>query len=157
MASQAVRLESKTNLLFSFEKMAIRDAVADGSGARQFVLGLSSWLYGAGSESTRFEDWCQQLSRLPRRQTRVRTWPIATVFGFIARPRTHIFLKPNVTRHAAQAYGFDLAYSSTPNWDTYRSMLEFAKQIRTDVLDLQPRDMIDIQSYIWVLGSDEYP
>jgi hypothetical protein len=25
-----------------------------------------------------------------------------------------------------------------------------------EVTDLRPRDMIDIQSFIWVLGSDEY-
>lgn len=157
VAMDAVRIESRTNLLFSFEKMAIRDATRDFSGARRFVLGLSTWLHGSGNESARFEDWCEELARLPRRQTRVLTWPVATVFGYIARPRTHIFLKPNVTRHAAQAYGFDLAYSSTPNWATYRSMLEFARQIRYDVRDLEPRDMIDIQSFIWVLGSDEYP
>src|SRR5437868_4476021 len=29
IAARAVRLESKTNLLFSFEKMALRDAVKD--------------------------------------------------------------------------------------------------------------------------------
>jgi hypothetical protein len=26
-----------------------------------------------------------------------------------------------------------------------------------DLRDLQPRDMIDIQSFLWVQGSDEYP
>jgi len=26
-----------------------------------------------------------------------------------------------------------------------------------DTADLGPRDMIDLQSFIWVLGSDEYP
>jgi len=42
---------------------------------------------------------------LPRRQTRVLTWPIVTVFGFIAEPTAHIFLKPNVTKRAAEALG----------------------------------------------------
>ena len=28
--------------------------------------------------------------------------------------------------------------------------------VRNEVADLRPRDMIDIQSFIWVLGSDEY-
>jgi hypothetical protein len=50
---------------------------------------------------------------LPRRQTRVLTCPLVTVFGFTAR-------------------------------------------VRRDLRDLRPRDMIDIQSFMWVQGSDEY-
>ncbi len=79
-----------------------------------------------------------------------------TIFAFIAQPQTHIFLKPNVTRRAAREYGFDFRYKSRPSWDTYASLLEFAGVIRRDLRDLRPRDMIDIQSFIWVQGSDEY-
>jgi hypothetical protein len=53
-------------------------------------------------------------------------------------------------------YGFDFRYKPTPGRDTYASLLEFAETVRGDVEDLRPRDMIDIQSYLWVLGSDEY-
>jgi hypothetical protein len=79
-----------------------------------------------------------------------------SVFGFIAQPDRHIFLKPNVTKIAAQKYGFDFRYESKPNWETYASLLEFAETIRRDLRDLKPRDMIDLQSFIWVQGSDEY-
>jgi hypothetical protein len=93
---------------------------------------------------------------LPRRQTRVLTWPLVTVFGFIARPDRHIFLKPNVTRAAARAYAYPFAYVSRPNWETYADLLAFAERVRRDQRDLKPRDMIDLQSFIWVQGSDEY-
>ena len=79
-----------------------------------------------------------------------------TVFGFIAQPETHIFLKPMVTRAAAAEYGFDFDYRSKPNWTTYGSLLQFARTVETDLTDLGPRDMIDIQSFLWVQGSDEY-
>jgi hypothetical protein len=36
------------------------------------------------------------------------------------------------------------------------SLLAFADRVRDDVRDLKPRDMIDIPSFIWVQGSDEY-
>ena len=94
--------------------------------------------------------------RLPRRQTRVATWPVVTVFGSIARPRVHLFVKPLTTKRAAEAYAFDLRYESTPSWATYASVLEMAHTMREDLADLRPRDLIDIQSFIWVLGSDEY-
>ena len=82
--------------------------------------------------------------------------PLVTVFGFIAQPDLHIFLKPRVTRNAAHAYGFELDYAVRPSWETYASLLEFAAVIRRDLRDLRPRDMIDIQSFLWVQGSDEY-
>lgn len=156
IAAHAVSTESRTNLLFSFEKMALRDAVKPPAGARAFAIGLYDFLYGTGSEARKFERWCEVVGSLPRRQTRVLTWPVVTVFGFIARPDAHVFLKPNVTRLAAKEYGVDFAYVSRPNWDTYASLLAFADTVARDLRDLKPRDMIDIQSFIWVQGSDEY-
>ena len=156
VAARAVRIESRTNLLFSFEKMALRDAVKSAAGAAAFAEGLHAFLHGRASDERRFEEWCRVVEGLPRKQTRVLTWPVTTVFGFIAQPDRHIFLKPNVTRTAAKAYGFDFQYVSRPSWPTYRSLLEFAKQVCRDQRDLEPRDQIDAQGFIWVQGSDEY-
>lgn len=156
VAARAVRIESRTNLLFSFEKMAVRDAVKTVAGARAFAEGLYDLLHGAGDLERKFARWRDAVEGLPRKQTRVLTWPVVTVFGFIAQPATHIFLKPNVTREAAREYEFDFRYQSRPAWDTYASLLEFAATARRDLRDLRPRDMIDIQSFLWIQGSDEY-
>jgi hypothetical protein len=155
-AARAVRIESRTNLLFSFEKMALRDAVRTPEGARRFTEGLVDLLHGRGEPRARFERWIDAIAMLPRRQTRVLTWPLVTVFGFLAQPDVHCFLKPNVTREAARQYGFAFRYVSRPSWDTYSSLLEFAAQVRRETRDLRPRDLIDAQSFIWVQGSDEY-
>jgi hypothetical protein len=156
IAARAVCLESKTNLLFSFEKMALRDAVKSPAGARTFAEGLYDFLHGPGSVERRFTRWNEAVGSLPRRQTRVLTWPVVTVFGFFAQPDEHIYLKPKAMRAAAQQYGFDFHYTSRPSWETYASVLEFADAIRHDLRDLRPRDMIDLQSFMWVVGSDEY-
>lgn len=156
IARKAVGIESRTNLLFSFEKMALRDAVRTPDGARAFSEGLYELLHGRGSDEARFERWIDAVGRLPRRQTRVLTWPLVTVFGFIAQPDRHMFLKPNVTRRAANMYGFEFDYRSHPSWDIYACLLAFAEQVRKDQRALRPRDMIDLQSFIWVQGSDEY-
>jgi len=157
IAARAVVIESRTNLLFSFEKMALRDAVKTPAGARAFAQGLFDFLHGSGDLESGFETWCEVVASLPRRQTRVLTWPLVTVFGFIAQPATHFFLKPTVTRLAAERYGAPFDYRSRPNWDTYRSLLALARTVRRDLASLRPRDMIDIQSFLWVQGSDEYP
>jgi hypothetical protein len=155
-AAQAVRIESRTNLLFSFEKMALRDAVKSTEGARMFAEGLYNFLHGAGSPGKRFEQWCEVVAALPRKQTRVLTWPVVTVFGFLAQPEQHMFVKPNVTKLAALECGFDFRYASRPSWETYEHILEFAAKVRRDIRDLRPRDFIDIQSFLWVQGSSEY-
>ena len=115
-----------------------------------------TFVYGPAGAAAKFERWCKTVAELPRKQTRVLTWPLVTVFGFLTLPRTHIFLKPNVTRAAAREYGFDLRYQSAPSWDTYANFLRYAHVVRRDLSALQPRDMSDIQSFIWVQGSAEY-
>ncbi len=156
IGARAVKIESPTNLLFSFEKMALRDAVKTPEGAKIFVEGLDDFLHGAGKPEHKFEHWCAAVGQLPKKQSRVLTHPVVTVFGFLAQPEKHIFLKPNVTRTAAREYGFDLLYESKPSWETYASLLEFAELIKHDLADLKPQDMIDVQSSIWVQGSSEY-
>ena len=156
VAAHAVRIESRTNLLFSFEKMALRDAVRPPEGGRAFAEGLFDFLYGRGGDEFRFERWRDVVGSLPRRQTRVLTWPVLTVFGFIAQPDRHVFLKPNVTREAAKKYGVEFEYHSKPSWATYGSLLAFAQTVMRDQRDLAPKDLIDAQGFIWVQGSDEY-
>lgn len=158
IATRAVRVEQKSrhSMIFSFEKMALRDAVKSATGARAFAEGLYDFLHGKATLERRFQRWIGVVSELPRKQTRVLTWPLVTVFGFIAQPDIHMFLKPTVTRVAAREYEFDFRYSSRPSWEVYKSLLQFAAVVRADQRDLGPRDMIDLQSFLWVQGSAEY-
>lgn len=156
IARLATTIESRTNLLFSFEKLALRDALRSPQGARLFALGLFEMLHGEGSGETRFIAWCNTIAALPRRLSRVLTWPVVTVFPFIAQPNAHLYLKPTVTRIAADAYEQEFDYRPSPNWATYCSLLAFGRAVRRDLRDLHPRDQIDIQSFIWVQGSAEY-
>jgi hypothetical protein len=159
IADTALRIESRTNLLFSFERMALRDALKAPAGARLFAHELHAFLHGPGSPQRRFADWVQAVSELPQRRSPVLSWPVVTVFGFIARPDRHLFLKPRATRKAAHDYGFDFGYQSQPAWPVYQSLQTFAAILRRD-LDRKPgfkaRDMIDLQSFIWVQGAQEY-
>jgi hypothetical protein len=156
IASRAVKIESGRSFLFSFEKMALRDAVRDDAGARIFAEGLYDFLHGNRGLEQRFLDWVKAVDRLPRKQTRVLTWPLLTVFGFIAQPDKHIFLKPNTTKEAARKLGLPFDYASRPNWQTYQSYLTLAARVRKAIRRMRPRDMIDLQSFLWVQGSDEY-
>jgi hypothetical protein len=158
IAARAVRVEqqSRYSMLFSFEKMALRDAVKSARGAYTFAEALFAFLHGEGELRPRLEAWVDAVASLPRKQTRVLSWPLVTVFGFIAQPGRHMFMKPNTMRVAARAYGFELDYQSRPNWRTYSHVLELAAHVCSEQRDLRPRDMIDVQSFLWVQGSSEY-
>ena len=128
IAAAAIRIESRTNLLFSFEKMALRDAVRSPAGAKAFALALFDFLHGRSRWRCDLPTGWKPSPRLPRRKTRVLTWPLVTVFGFIAQPNTHFFLKPTVTREAARRYGVELPYASRPSWPLYKDLLAFVRQ-----------------------------
>jgi hypothetical protein len=156
IANRAVRVESRTNLIFSYEKMALRDAVKLDDGARLFSQGLYAFLHEPGDPVAKFEAWVAAVATLPRRLNRVLTWPVATVFGFLAQPKDHIFIKPTVMKMAARKYGWDFAYTPRPSGEAYGNALAWAARVKRDLKDLRPRDMIDVQSFLWVQGSEEY-
>src|SRR4029078_6480030 len=57
ISARAIRIESRTNLLFSFEKMALRDAIKSRDGARLFSQGLYDFLHGSPSVNQRVARW----------------------------------------------------------------------------------------------------
>ena len=156
IARRAVRIEGRTNLLFSFEKMALRDALKTRIGARAFAEGIVDLLYGGGDADARFERWIEAIARLPKKQTRVFTWPVVTVFPFIADPKRQLYLKPLVTKAAAERWGSPFVYRPGPSTETYRSLLAFGRDVRGALPGRRARDQIDVQGFIWVLGSTEY-
>lgn len=156
IANRALQIESKTNFLFSFEKMALRDALRNPDGSRCFAEGLFNLLYGNGSIKSKFIAWVVAVSELPRVKSRVLSWPIVTFFPFIAQPSKHIILKPTAMMLAANELDYELDYSSKPCWRTYESLLELAELTRVAIADLNPEDYHDLQTFLWVIGSSEY-
>jgi len=156
IATRALQVESRTNFLFSFEKMALRDALKTSDGARIFADGLYELLYQRGPKKERFVQWIVAVSQLPRIKARVLSWPNLTFFPFIAQPAKHMILKPTAMKIAAEELEYDFDYSSKPSYRTYESLMEFAELTRAGISDLKPKDYHDIQSFLWVIGSAEY-
>jgi hypothetical protein len=86
----------------------------------------------------------------------VLTWPTQTILPFLFDPVRHMFLKPAVTRQAAARCAFDLKYEAQPRWTTYSRLLKFCDILFQELSDLNPRDYIDLQSFIWSIGDDSY-
>jgi len=152
----AVYARPKLNLLALYEAMALREGVTDPAGARRFAPALYELVYGPPPFGPRFAAFVDTLVLLPQRQSAVAKWPVATLYPFLARPTEHLIVKPNLMKRAADALGADLAYSPRPNAVTYAAIMELARALRRGLADWRPRDMIDVQGFLWVTNSDEY-
>jgi len=144
----ALRVISKTNLIFPQESMALREGLKRGDEQKQqFARALFEQLYGDGTDQQRFEGFAQMLTELDACK-----WTIATYFPYMNDPAHHIFVKPTITVKAAEAFAFDIAYNAHPNWRTYDRIRQFVAFVSAELSKreiLVPQDLIDVQSFIW--------
>ena len=141
---RAFAVISRTNLVFPNEQMALREAIT-GEGCAPFCRALAYHLYGSSSSQDRFERFWKVLEAIGAAK-----WTIATYFRFLAEPETQMFLKPEATKAAAHACGFELNYRPDLNWGTYERVLTFSAFLKDAIADLRPRDMIDLQGFMWL-------
>src|SRR5262249_7985616 len=141
----------------SFEKAALHDGVQPAKPPRRLRSPKYEFLYAKGPDEVRFTRLIETLQNMRQPKTPTARWTIATTVPFLARPDRYIFLKPEVTKEAAERRGFALNYKAFPNWLTYPCLLELASILMTELRDLKPRDMIDIQSFIWVTAERRKP
>ena len=66
-----------------------------------------------------------------------------------------MYLKPEATKEFAVRVGHPLAslYRARLDFDVYASLLDLVDRTENELSDLAPRDRIDIQSFIWVVGD----
>lgn len=153
IVTRAVRVISPVNMVSRFEKAALHEGLATPRAAKAFAVSEYEFLYGKGTDEVRFTRLVEALHDLPQTKTATAKWTTATIVPFLARPERYIFLKPEVTKEAAERRGFALNYKPFPNWLTYSCLLELGRILMTELSDLKPRDMIDIQSFIWVTAE----
>ena len=68
-----------------------------------------------------------------------------------------MFLKPEVTKDFAARVGHRFASDYTPRLEigVYDSLLDLAAKTSNELASLRPRDRIDVQSFIWVVGASD--
>ena len=144
---EVVKVYNKTNLLSLFEAAKLRDLLHGKEGPR-FVRSAAAFAAGDVSEGLK------GMERALMTQGPA-SWPTATYLPFLWAPERHMFLKPMVTREFAERVGHDFAhaYSASFHPDVYAALLDLARETREHLTDLEPRDNIDIQSFVWIVGA----
>lgn len=144
-----------TSLLYPIEKTRLQNLLR-GADADAFVRAAARFALGEGKSALR------AMETLLRPHDNAK-WTVATYLPFLWRPDRHVFLKPEVTKNFAARVQHPLEhrYDAGLDYGVYESLLDLSASVSTAFADLGPRDMIDIQGVIYVVGDlrdgREYP
>lgn len=146
MCEAANKAFAKTNMATPIEKTRIQALLRSGKGPAYLAAAARLADGDVAALST--------LDTLMREHGQP-SWPCATYLPFFWRPHSAMFLKPQVTRDFAERVGhpFVHAYEARLNADTYLSLLDLAEDCEKQIAALKPKDRIDVQSFIWVVGA----
>jgi len=130
-----------------FEKVRLQD-VLRGPNADSFIRAAARFAIGDTKPAL------LEMERALRPDDSAK-WTVVTYLPFLWRPDQHMFLKPEVTGDFAVRVGHRFASDYEPglNIAVYDSLLDLAARTSAELADLNPRDRIDVQSFIWVIGA----
>jgi 5-methylcytosine-specific restriction enzyme B len=106
-------------------------------------------LYGFGESSDRLGRYLKVVGQynLPRK------WAFPTFFLFLRYPETDIFVKPTVFKSFLDSIGEPDRFTSAPSASSYTEVQRLALELKDALHAYAPRDMVDIQSFIWACTS----
>jgi len=143
---RALKVVGATNLIFPNEKMSLKDGLFAEAAQKSFAFALYGLLFGEEELRPRFEAFAKVLNDIDAAK-----WTTASYFLFILEPGRYMFVKPTVTQYASERCGFEINYKPQINWLTYQSVLQFSNYLFSELSELKPRDMIDVQSFMWCI------
>ncbi|MBS7818785.1 DUF3553 domain-containing protein [Wohlfahrtiimonas chitiniclastica] len=146
-SAQKLISRDKMHLISTFEAIKFNDALKHQLHQQNFAYGLYDLLYGNESDfQDNFMKFSEVLSEMDAQK-----WPIMTFFLFVFYPHKHIFVKPSITQDIAKVCDFNIQYKPEVNYLTYKKILMLAESIKTHLINafLPPKDMIDVQSFMW--------
>lgn len=136
-----------TNMMSTFESARLKEVLLGANGSN-FVRGAAAFACGD------YDRGADQMARAINPHGRT-SWPLTTYLPFLWEPTLHMFLKPTVTQDFSERVGlrFHHDYDPAPNAHTYEALLKLVAETRAEIAMLQPKNNIDIQSFIWVVGE----
>lgn len=136
-----------TNMLSPFEKTRLQE-VLRGPRADDFVQAAARFTLEASASNL----IAMEQALKPHDNAK---WTVATYLPYLWRPDIHMFLKPEASKDFATRVGHRFAadYEARLDLPVYQSLLDLTDRTAAEIADLRPRDLIDIQSFVWVVGD----
>ena len=135
-----------TNLLSPFEKTRLQEVLRGGT-ADVFIRAAARFAMGENAALLDLERILEPYD--------CSKWTVVTYLPFLWCPEKHMYLKPEVTKDFGTRVGHRFASDYEPrlNIGVYACLLDLAAKTANELAELQPRDRIDVQSFIWVVGA----
>ena len=144
-----LRVVNATNLIFPNEKMALKDGLEREGNKERISRTLYDLLYGDGELQTRFISFSETLEIIQAAK-----WTIASYFLLRHVSQRDTSLLSRLSHEMRLSFSaFEINYRPEINWRTYKSILDFSEYLKGELLDLKPRDMIDVQSFMWCIAQ----
>ena len=148
---QEVGRDRSNNLLFLRYSSSSDLAILEHSDLDKRIFGCSIYnlLYGACTPEARFNNYLNVVEqcKLPNK------WTFPTYFLFLCYPDTEFFVKPAAVETFLGFIGEENKFTSKPSVRSYAAIKQIAHQLKDLLHPYAPRDMVDIQSFIWVCIS----
>lgn len=158
LVRRALSTQSALNLLHMTEAAAFRDGLQEFESAGPFFSALFDLIdAGAPVAESLFTTYVKALLNLPQPRTTLDKWTVATLLPATAAPDVFVFVKPEIMKGAAARVGFEISYESSPNYRTYKLILELSAHLLKDLKPLGARDLIDVASFLWVVAKYDEP
>ena len=129
--------------------MAFAAGVKEHARARQFAEAFCAWVLPDQPSEVAFKAFAKELEHLSCPK-----WPILTAYRFLLHPEADVLIKPSNLLNAAEVARFEINYRPELNWLTYSRVMIFYQYVRENLADLQPKDMIDVQNFIWCIDPE---
>ena len=115
-----------------------------------FALQMQKLLYGRGPAPRRLHQFSSYAARnyLPNK------WTFPTYFLFLTHPHDELFVKPQVARWFLKFLGMGERYAAHPSGEVYALLRERAHALQDALQMYDARDMVDVQSFLWVCAQE---
>lgn len=118
--------------------------------AAEFAQQVQRLLYGKGPTPERIQAFSAYAlaHNLPNR------WPFPTYFLFITQPEKEFFVKPQAARWFLKYMGQGTLYQATPTGQLYGVLRGYAHGLLEALRPLGARDMVHVQSFLWICARE---
>ena len=144
---RALKVINKKTIISKYEKNSLNNGLDNEKVQRAFSITLYNLLYGEGELRQRFKAFSDVLEKAGADE-----WPVLSYFLFILFPDKYMFVRPTIMQHLSDLCRFEINYKPRVNWFTYKRILDFSNYLLHELSGLKPRDMIDIQSFMWCIA-----
>lgn len=153
----ALAVLKATTIVFPIEG-AIPFKTLQGADREAAVNAIKDLLHGGGDYGERIAKFATALQLKDSKGVAKKvTWPLATVWAALLDPKTFTAVKPTAFAGQGQTVGVTVDKSAPLNGEGYSKFLEVVKKTQDALVAAgqQPRDLLDVYTFIWRTHADK--